>query len=57
MEAKVTILIDPAQLLKNNKKTAKAKRIILDSMEDHLIPHFIEKKSAKDMYDAFITLY
>jgi hypothetical protein len=56
VEAKVTTPIDPMQLAKHNKKVAKAKRIILDSVKDHLIPHITEKKS-KDMYDALITLY
>lgn len=49
--------IDLAPLAEHNKKVAKAKRIILDFVKDHLIPHIAEKKSAKDMYDALITLY
>jgi hypothetical protein len=45
------------QLAKHNKKEAKEKRIILDSMKDHLITHIVEKKTGKEMYDALIALY
>jgi hypothetical protein len=34
-----------------------AKQILLDSMKDHLIPRIVGKKTAKEMYDAFETLY
>jgi hypothetical protein len=48
IENKVTPPIDLIQLVKHNKK-AKAKRIILDSVKDQLIPHITEKKTVKDM--------
>jgi hypothetical protein len=35
----------------------KAKRVLLESMKDHLIPHIVEKETAKDMYDALVGLY
>lgn len=57
VEEKAIVPIDLAPLAEHNKKVAKAKRIILDFVKDHLIPHIAEKKSAKDMYDALITLY
>jgi hypothetical protein len=41
----------------HNKKVVNAKQILLDSMNDHLIPHFAKKKTAKDMYDALGTFY
>jgi hypothetical protein len=37
-------------------KEAKAQRIILDGVKDHLIPHLAEKKTAKEMWDALKNL-
>jgi hypothetical protein len=34
----------------------KAKRVLLESVKDHLIPHIVEKTTAKDMYDALVGL-
>jgi 2-phosphoglycerate kinase len=36
---------------------AKAHRLILDGVKDHLIPHFAEKKTTKEMWDALKNLY
>lgn len=36
---------------------AKAKRIVLDSMKDHLILHIMKKKMENDTYDALVTPY
>jgi hypothetical protein len=38
-------------------KEAKAQRLILDGMKDDLIPHLVEKKIAKEMWDALKNLY
>jgi hypothetical protein len=38
-------------------KEAKAQRLILDGMKDHLIPHLAEKKTAKEKWDALKNLY
>ena len=35
----------------------KAKRIIIDSVKDHLIPHISEQDSAKKMFDALVNLF
>lgn len=35
----------------------KAKRIILDSLKDHLIPHIAKKKTAKDMFEVLVGLF
>ena len=35
----------------------KAKRIIPDSIKDHLIPRISSLKTPKDMFDALISLY
>lgn len=37
------------QLTKFNKKNVKDKRIILDSIKDHVIPHVTRKKYAFEM--------
>ena len=36
---------------------AKAQRIILDGVKDHLIPHLAYKKTAKDMWDTLTKLF
>jgi hypothetical protein len=38
-------------------KEAKSQRIILDGVKDHLIPHLVEKKTTKEMWDALKNLY
>ena len=38
-------------------KEARAQRIILDRVRDHLIPHLAEKQTTKDMWDALKNLY
>jgi hypothetical protein len=48
---------DPQELATHKKKEVKAKRVLLESVKDHLIPHISEKKSAKEMYDALVGLY
>jgi hypothetical protein len=48
---------DPIALDVHEVKEAKAQRIILDRVRDHLIPHLVEKKTAKDMWDALKNLY
>jgi hypothetical protein len=44
-------------LTTHKKKEVKAKRVLLESVKDHLIPHIVEKTSAKEMYDALVGLY
>jgi hypothetical protein len=39
------------------KKKVKAKRIILDSVNDYLITHIAQKTIGNLMYDAFVGLY
>jgi hypothetical protein len=45
------------ELVAHEKKEVNVKRVLLDSMKDHLIPHIAEKTYAKDMYDALVGLY
>jgi hypothetical protein len=42
---------------KHKKNEANTKRIMIDSVRDHLIPHIVELKTAKEMYDALVGLF
>jgi hypothetical protein len=48
---------DPVALDLHETREAKAQRIILDGVKDHLIPHLAEKKTAKEMWDALKNLF
>jgi hypothetical protein len=43
---------DPISLDLHEVKEARAQRILLDGVKDHMIPHLDEKKNAKEMWDA-----
>jgi hypothetical protein len=57
VEKAVTIPTDATLLVEYNKKNVKAKRIILDAIKDHLIPHITRKNNAFDMWEALTKLY
>lgn len=40
-----------------NKRSIKARRIILDAVKDHVIPHLLGKDCAFKMWDALTSLY
>ena len=42
---------------KHQKDTIRAKRIIADSIKDHLIPYVSSKTTPKEMFDALTRLY
>jgi hypothetical protein len=48
---------NPISLDLHEVKEASAQRIFLDGVKDHLIPHLVEKKTTKEMWDALIKLY
>jgi macrodomain Ter protein organizer (MatP/YcbG family) len=48
---------DAAAREKHQKDTVRAKRIIADSIKDHLIPQVASKKTRKEMFDALTRLY
>jgi hypothetical protein len=48
---------DAADKAKHQKNTIRAKRIIADSIKDHLIPYVSSKKTPKEMFDALRRLY
>eukprot|EP00253_Pinus_taeda_P035422 PITA_35422 len=53
----VVVPTDPVQLAEFNKKNAKAKRLILEGVKDHVIPHVRGKTYAHEMWTALISLY
>jgi hypothetical protein len=48
---------DAAKKEKHQNDTIRAKRIIADSIKDHLIPYVSSKKTLKEMFDAINRLY
>jgi hypothetical protein len=53
----VTVPIDATLLEAYTKKNIKAKIIILDSINDHVIPHVTGKSNAYEMWDSLTNLY
>ena len=43
--------------LKNKKDIIKSKRIMADSIKDHLIPQVYSKSTPKEMFDALTSLF
>ena len=41
----------------HKKKLSKAKRIIVDYIKDHLIPHVSSFKTPKEVYDALTKMF
>ena len=41
----------------HKKKFVKDKSIIVDSIKDHLIPHFSSLKTPKEMFDSLTKLF
>lgn len=48
---------NPKQFAQHNKNDTKVKRIILEGIGDHIIPHLHEKKIAYEMLKAILDLY
>jgi hypothetical protein len=57
VERKVAASVDPIQLAAHNNKYVKARRIIVDGVKDHVIPHLSGKKTIKDIWEALVKLY
>ena len=49
--------IDKDEFAEFEALEARAQRVILDGVKDHLIPHLAEKKTAYDMWDALKQLF
>ena len=47
-----------ADLLKKHEEVAAhAKRLIMDGVKDHIVPHIGEKKTTNEMWKALTSLY
>ena len=57
VEKVVVPTTDTKGLVEHNMKAVAAKQILLDSVQNHLIPHIARKNTAKEMYVALGTLY
>jgi hypothetical protein len=53
----MTVPADATLLAAYTKKNIKAKRIILDAIKDHVIPHVTGKSNAYEMWDSLTKLY
>ena len=53
----VNVSTDATQLAEYNKKNNKGKRLILDGIKDHCIPHVRGKRNAHEMWTALSNLY
>jgi hypothetical protein len=57
IKGEITEPDDDAEKAKHQKDTIRAKRIIENSIKDHLIPYVSSKKTPKEMFDALTILY
>jgi hypothetical protein len=53
----VTPSMDSKDLAAHELKVVKARRIILDAVKDHLIPHISEKKLGREMFVSPTELF
>ena len=53
----VVLPADVTQLATYKKDDAKVRRIILDGVKDHIVPHISELDTMKKMWDAILNLY
>lgn len=44
-------------LVEHKKKDVKARRIILDGLNDHVVPHLFGKKTTSEMWEDLTKLY
>ena len=57
VEKTVAIPTDATQLAAYKKKCTKAKRLILDGVKDHVIPHVRGKDHGFEVWEALTNLY
>jgi len=56
-KGKIVFPTDPTQQATHLKKDVRARRMIVDGIKDHIIPHLFGKKTTKDMWEALVKLY
>jgi hypothetical protein len=47
----------PPALEVHNKKDTKVKKLFLDLVKEHIIPHLSEKNMTKEMFDSLVSLF
>ena len=57
VEQAISVPTNPILLAKFKKKNVRAKRIILDLVKDHIIPHVVGKDFAFQMWESLGNLY
>ena len=57
VETVAVVPTDPISLAEFKKKNIKAKRIILDSVKDHIIPHVVGRDFTYQMWESLSNLY
>lgn len=57
IDSVVAELMDPDPLKKYKGEMAKAKRMILDGVTDHIVCHIAGRDTTKEIWDALLTLY
>jgi len=53
----VAVPVDHDQRKKYKAEQGKAKRFILDGVQDHVVSHFQGKETTQEMWEAFSSLY
>ena len=53
----VTVPTDATTKVAYDKKNIKARRILLDAIKDHVIPHITWKENVYEMWDSLTKLY
>ena len=48
---------DADLLWKHREATGHAKRLIMDSIKDHIVPHIAKKRTANEMWKVLTSLY
>ena len=56
IENVVAVPVDANALQKLNKNQARAKRLIMDGVKDHVVPHIVEKKTTNEVWTTLTTL-
>jgi hypothetical protein len=57
IKGEITEPEDAVEKAKHQKDTIKAKRIIVDSIKDHIIPYVSSNKTMKQIFNASTRLY
>ena len=50
-------LIEATLLISKKKKDIKSRRIILDGVKDHVIPHLFGNTTSKDMWEVMNKIF